>query len=100
MAASASMSTSSSAGKKRKRRGGGTGATLASENSSAPPAKKQLMAGHAGNTGSGGKVRSLRFTKDEMEIAVKVVQPTLREAWDKRDLCRRCGLAGPKCMFC
>ena len=64
----------------------GTGATPASENSSATPAKKQLMASHAGNTGGGGKERIPRFTKDEMEIAFKGVQPTLREARDKSDL--------------
>ena len=28
------------------------------------------------------------------------IQPTLREARDKTDLCRRCGLAGHKWMFC
>ena len=100
MAASASTSTSTSAGKKRKRSGGGNGATPASENSSAPPAKKQLTAGYAGNTGGGRKARTPRFTKDEMEVALKGVQPTLREARDKRDLCRRCGLAGHKWMFC
>ena len=55
---------------------------------------------HAGTTGGGGKTRAPRFTKDEMEIALKGIQPTLREARDKRDLCRRCGLAGHKWMFC
>ena len=100
LAASASTSTSTSAGKKRKRSGGGTGATPARENSSAPPAKKELTARHAGNTGGGGKARTPHFTKDEMEVAVKGLQPTLREARDKRDLCRRCGIAGHKWMFC
>ena len=92
----ASTSTSTSAGKKRKRSGGGTGATPASEHSAGPPAKKQLTVSHAGTTGSGGKARTPRFTNKEMNIALKGVQPTLREARDKRDLCRRCGLAGHK----
>ena len=68
-----SMSTSTSAGKKRKRSGAGTGATPASEHSAGPPAKKQLTGSHAGTTGSGGKVGTPGFTKDEMEIAVKGV---------------------------
>ena len=100
LAALASMCTSTSAGKKRKRSGAGTGATPASDNSSAPPAKKQLMADHAGNTGGGGKSRIPCFTKDEREIALKGVQPTPQEARDKSHLCRRCGLAGHKWMFC
>ena len=100
LAASASTSTLTSAGKKRKRSGGGTGATPVSEPSAGPPAKKQLMVSHAGTTGGGVKARTPRFTKDEMEIALKGVQPTLREARDKRDLCRRCGLACHKRMFC
>ena len=54
----------------------------------------------AGTTGGGGKARTPRFTKEEMEIALNGVQPTLQEARDKRDLCRRCGLAGLKCIFC
>ena len=57
------------------------------------------MAGHAGNTGGGGKARIPCFTKDEMKIVLKRVQPTLREARDKRDLCRRCGLAGHRWVF-
>ena len=100
MAASALTSTSTSAGTKRKSSGGGTGATPASEQSAGPPAKKKLTVSHAGTTGGGGKARTSRFTKEEMEIALKGVQPTLREARDKRDLCRRCGLAGHKWMFC
>ena len=100
LAASALMSASTSAGKKCKHRGGGTGATRASEQSAGPPAKKQLTVNHAGTTGSGGKARTPRFTKDEMEIALKGIQPTIREARDKRDLCRRCGLAGHEWMFC
>ena len=77
LATSASTSTSTSAGKKRKRSGGGTGATPASENSSAAPAKKQLKAGHIGNTGSSAKARTPHYTKDEMEIVLKREQPTL-----------------------
>ena len=100
MAASALTSTSTSAGKKHKRSAGGTGATPASEHSADPPAKKQLTVSHAGTTGGGGKTRAPRFTKDEMEIALKGIQPTFREARDKRDPCRRCGLAGHKWMFC
>ena len=100
LAASESTSTSTSAGKMRKRSGGGNGATPVSENSSVPPGRKKLTAGHAVNTGGGGKARNPRFTKDEMEVALKGIQPTLREARDKRDLCRRCGLAGHKWMFC
>ena len=100
MAASASTSTSTSAGKKRKCSGGGTSTTPASEHFTRPPAKKQLTVSHAGTTGGGGKARTPRFTKEEMEIALKGIQPTLREARDKRDLCRRCGLAGHKWMFC
>ena len=100
MAASASTSTSTSAGKMRKHSGGGTGATPASEHSAGPPAKKQLTVSHIGTTGGGGKARTPRFTKDEMEIARKSIQPTVREARDKRDLCRRCDLAGHKWMFC
>ena len=96
----ASTTTSTSAGKKRKRSEGGIGATPASEHSAGPPAKKQLTVSHAGTTGGGGKARTPRFTKEEMEIALKGVQPTLREARDKRDLCRRCGLARHKWMFC
>ena len=94
------MTTSTSAGKKRKRSGGGTSATPASEHSAGPPAKKQSTVSHFGTTGGGGKARTPCFTKDEMEIAQKGIQPTLREARDKRDLCRRCGLAGYKWMFC
>ena len=41
-----------------------------------------------------------RLSKDEIEVTLKGVQPTLRETRDKRDLCRRCGLAGHKWMFC
>ena len=100
LAASASTSTLTSAGKKRKHSGGGTGATPTSEHSAGPPAKKQLMVSHAGTTGGGRKARTPCFTKEEMEIALKGVQPTFREARDKRDLCRRCGLAGHKWMFC
>ena len=59
-----------------------------------------MTAGHAGNTGSSGKAKTSHFTKEEREIALKRVQPTLREARDKRDLWRRCGLAGHKYMFC
>ena len=99
LAASASTSTLTSAGKKRKRSGGGTGATPVSEHSAGPLAKKQSMVSHAGTTGGGGKARTPRFTKDEMEIALKGIQPTLWEAMDKRDLCRRCGLPGHKWMF-
>ena len=100
MQAVTSTSTSISAGKKRKRSGGGTGATPASEHSAGPPAKKCLTVSHAGTTGGCGKTRTLRFTKDEMEIALKGIQPTLREARNKRDLSRRCGLAGHKWRFC
>ena len=100
LVASTSMSSSTSAGKKRKRNGGGTGATPASEHSAGPPAKQLLKVSHAGTTGGGGKTRTPHFTKDEMEIALKGIQPTLREARDKRDLCRRCDLAGHKWMFC
>ena len=100
LAASASTSTLNTAGKKCKRSGGGTGATPASKHSAGPPAKKQSTVSHAGTTGGGGKARTPRFTKEEMEIALKGVQPTLREARDKRDLCQRCGLAGHKWMFC
>ena len=100
LAASALMSTSTSAGMKRKRSGGGTGATPASEHSAGPPAKKQLTVSHAGTTGGGRKARTPHFTKDEMEIALKGIKPTLREARDKRDLGRRCGLAGHRWMFC
>ena len=100
LAVSASMSTSTSAGKKRKRSGGGTGATPASEHSSGPPAKKHSTVSHAGTTGGGGKARTPRFTKDEIEIALKGISPTLQEARDKSDLCRRCGLAGHRWMFC
>ena len=100
LASSESTSTSTSAGKKRKRSGGGTSATPVSEHSAGPPAKKQLTVSHAETTGGGRKARTPRLTKEEMEIAVKGVQPTLREARDKRDLCRRCGLAGQKWMFC
>ena len=60
--------------------------TPASEQSAGPPAKKQLTVSHAGTTGGGGKARAPRFTKDEMEIALKGIQPTFREARDKRDL--------------
>ena len=100
MAASESTSTLTSAGKRRKRSGGGTGAIPASEHSAGPPAKKQLTVSHAGTTGGGGKARTPHFTKDEMEIALKGIQPTLGEARDMRDLFRRCGLAGRKWMFC
>ena len=100
LAASASTSTLTSAGKKRKRSRGGTGATSASEHSAGRPANKQLTVSHAGTTGSGAKARTPRITKEEMEIALKGVQPTLREAREKRNLCRRCGLAGHKWMFC
>ena len=100
MAASASRSTSTFAGKKQMRSGGGTGTTPASEHSVGPPAKKQLMVSHVGTTGGGGKARTPRFTKEEIDIALMCVQPTLREARDKRDLCRKCGLAGHKWMFC
>ena len=100
LAASASTSTSTSAGKKRKRSGGDTAATPVSEHSSGPPAKKQLMVSHAGTTGGSSKARTPCFTKNEMEIALKGIQPTLREARDKRDLCQRCGLAGHKWTFC
>ena len=34
-----------------------------------------------------------------MEVTLKGVEPTLLETRDKRDLCRRCGLAGHKWMF-
>ena len=77
LATSASTSTSTSAGKKRKRSGGGTGATPVSEHSAGPPAKKQLTVSHAGTTGGGGKARTPCFTKEEMEIALKGVEPTL-----------------------
>ena len=77
LAASASTSTSTSAGKKRKRSGGGTGATPVSEHAAGPPAKKELTVSHAGTTGGGGKARTPRFTKEEMEIALMGVQPTL-----------------------
>ena len=100
LAASASTSTSTSVGKERKRSGGGTGAITASEHSAGPPANKELMVSHAGTTCGGGKTRTPRFTKDEMKIVLKGIQPTLREARDKRDLCRSCGLAGQKWMFC
>ena len=100
LAASASMSTSTSAEKKHKCSGGGTGATPASEHSAGPRAKKQLTVSHSETTGGGGKVRTPHFTKDEMQIALKGIHPTLREARDKRDLCRRCGLAGHQWMFC
>ena len=93
-------STPTSAEKKRKRSGGGTGDTPASEHSAGPPAKKQLTVSHASTTGGGGKARTPRLTKDEIEIALKGVQPTLLEAREKRHLCRRCGLAGHKWMFC
>ena len=87
LGASASSSTSTSAGKKRKRSGGGTGATPVREQSSGPPAKKQLTASSAGTTGGGGKATTLRFSKDQMDDALKGMQPTLREARDKRDHC-------------
>ena len=73
----ASTSTLTFSGKKHKRTRVSTGATPASQNSSAPPAKKELTAGHAGNTGGGGKPRIPPFTKDEMEITLQGVQPTL-----------------------
>ena len=100
MVALASRSTSTSAGIKRKRSRGGTGATPAGEHSAGPPAKKLLTVSHAETTGGGGKARTPRFTKEETEIALKGIQPTLRVAREKRDLCRRCGLTGHKWMFC
>ena len=100
MAASALTSISTSAGKKCKCIGRGTGATPASEHSAGPPAMKQLTVNYARTTGGGRKARTLHFTKDEMGIALKDVQPTLREARAKRDLWRRYGLAGHKWMFC
>ena len=86
LSTSALPSTSTSAGKKRKCSGGGTGATPVSEQSAGPPAKKQLTVSQAGTTGGGGKARIPRFTKDEISIALKGVQPTLWEAREKRDL--------------
>ena len=74
--------------------------TPGNDNPSAPPAKKQLTAVHARNTDGGRKSRISRFTKDEMETALKRVQSTLQEARYNRDLCQRCGLAGHKWMFC
>ena len=76
------MSTSTTAGKKRKLSGGGTVDTHASEHSAGPPTEKQLMVSHAGTIGGGGKARTPHFTKEEMEITLKGVQPTLREARD------------------
>ena len=76
-AASVSTSTSTSAGKKRKRSGGGTGATPASVHSTGLSAKKQSMVSHAGTNGGGGKARTPCFMEDEMEIALKGIQPTL-----------------------
>ena len=100
LAASASTSTSTSAGQKPKSSGGGTGATPVSEHSAGPPARKQLSVSHAGTTGGGGKARTPHFTKDGMVIALKGIQLALREARDKKDLDRKCSLAGHKWMVC
>ena len=77
LAALASMSTSTTVQKKRKRSGGGTGATPASKHASGPPAKKQLTASSTGTTGGGRKAKIPRFSKDQLEEALKGVQPTL-----------------------
>ena len=100
LVASVLTRTSTSAGKKGKRSGGGTGVTPVSEQSSGPPAKKQLMASIAGTTGGDWKARTPRFSKDQMDDALKRVQPTLREAWDKSDLYWKRGLAGHKWIIC
>ena len=99
MHSSASTSTLTSVGKMLKRSGGGIVTSPTGEDSAGSPAKKPLTVSHAGTTAVGGKARTPRFTKDEMEIALKGMQPTLREAREKRDRFRRFGLAGHKWMF-
>ena len=75
LAASASTCTSTFTGKKCKCSGGGTGATHESENSSAPPTKKKLTAGHAGNTGGGGKARIPRLPRMRWRLPSRGYSP-------------------------
>ena len=83
---------------KRKRGGAGTAAPATGTSSSdAPPAKKQSTGDKSAGTGKGNPPR---FTKEQMEEPLKGVQQTLRDARDRKKLCRRCGIAGHRWQWC
>ena len=84
---------------KRKRGGAGASATPATGTSSsdAPPAKRQSTGDKTAGTGKGNPPR---FTKEQMEAALKGVQQTLCEARDRKKLCRRYGITGHRWQWC
>ena len=80
-----------SSGKNLKRKRGGAGTAAPATGTSDPPAKKQSTGDKSAGTGNGNPPR---FTKEQMEEALKGVQQTLCDARDRKKLCRRCGIAG------
>jgi len=64
---------------------------------SAPPAKKPQK-GKGKDSGSGDT--KPRFTKDQMDDALKGIPPNLREAREKKGMCKRCGLDNHRWQWC
>ena len=89
---------------KRKRGGAVTGAAAAPATgtlrSDAPPAKKQSTRAKSEASVGAEKGNPPRFTKEQMEEALKGVQQTLRDARERKKLCLRCGFGGHRWHWC
>ena len=92
----ANLNDSTRKGKKRKR----GEASESQPKDSTPAAKKQQTGKSSGPATGGGKTGTPRFTRDQMEEALKGAQQNLRDACDKKNLCRRCGIAGHRRQWC
>ena len=86
-------------GNKRKRGGAGGNAAPATADSSAPAEKKQRTGGTTVRP-AGGKGNPPRFSKEQLDEALKGVQATLRDARFKKKLCQRCGLSNHRWQWC
>ncbi len=83
-------------GKDKKRKRGPEKETNAKEDSA--PASKKLQKGKGTASGSGDT--KPRFSKDQMDEALKGVPQNLRDARDKKNMCRRCGLDNHRWQWC
>src|SRR6266576_1093216 len=83
-------------GKDKKRKRGPEKETNAKEDSA--PASKKLQKGKGTTSGSGDT--KPRFSKDQMDEALKGVPQNLRDARDKKNMCRRCGLDNHRWQWC
>ena len=90
-----------SSGKNLKRKHGGAGNAAAPATETSNPPTKQQSTGDKFVASAGvGKGNPPRFTKEQTEEALKGVQQTLRDARDRKKLCRCCGVGGHRWQWC